>query len=62
MKAIVDQDSCTGCGLCVDVCPEVFTMGDDTAQVSCDPVPADMEDKCKEAAADCPIEAIQIED
>ena len=61
MKAIVDQDTCTGCGLCSDSCPEVFELADDTAKVIADPVPADAEDKCKEAAADCPVEAIKVE-
>jgi len=28
MKAIVDKDVCTGCGLCVDTCPDVFEMQD----------------------------------
>ena len=29
MKANVDQNLCSGCGLCEQVCPEVFEMGDD---------------------------------
>ncbi len=29
MKAIVNQDECTGCELCVQTCPEVFEMADD---------------------------------
>jgi len=61
MKAKVDQDTCTGCGLCVDTCPEVFEMGDDTAKVIADPVPAAAVESCKEAAADCPVEAIAVE-
>ena len=60
MKAFVDADVCTGCGLCVDTCPEVFEMGADTATVIGDSVPADAATTCKEAAADCPVEAIKI--
>lgn len=62
MKAVVDADTCTGCGLCVDTCPEVFDMGDDVAKVIADPVPAGKEASCKEAAEGCQVEAISIKD
>lgn len=29
MAVKVDHDLCTGCGLCSQVCPEVFEVGDD---------------------------------
>ena len=60
MKVEVDQDECTGCGLCEDTCPEVFELGDDTAKVKGDVVPADAEESCKQAIEDCPVEAIKI--
>lgn len=60
MKAIV-KDNCIACGLCIDMCPEVFQMGDDNlAKVLKDPVPADLEDTVREAAAACPVEAIEV--
>ena len=31
MKAVVDKETCTGCGLCEQTCPEVFKMEDDKA-------------------------------
>ena len=61
MKAVVDQDLCTGCGLCPETCPEVFDMAEDTAIVKVDVVPADAEASCREAAEGCPVEAISIE-
>ena len=61
MKAIV-EDTCSGCGVCVDVCPEVFEMGDeDIVVVIADPVPADVEESCRDAAEQCPCESIVIE-
>ncbi len=62
MKAIVDEETCIGCGLCAETCPEVFEMDDDKARVKVDDVPAGVADSCKEAAENCPVEAIQIEE
>ena len=55
------EDSCTACELCVDTCPEVFTMGDEMAEVLVDEVPAECEEAVQEAADDCPVEAIIVE-
>ena len=46
MKAIVDQDTCIGCGLCEGICPEVFKMEDDKAIVKNDPVPQSEKENC----------------
>lgn len=62
MKAQVDAAECTGCELCTETCPEVFRMEADTAFAYTDPVPADAEASCREAADDCPVAAITIED
>lgn len=63
MKAIVDRDLCIGCGLCAEICPEVFEMGDDMiAAVLVEEVPAGAADKARDAAASCPVEAILLEE
>ncbi len=63
MKAIVDEDLCFGCGVCQTICPEVFEMGSDNkARVKLDPVPPALHQSCREAARDCPEQAIRIEE
>ena len=60
MKVSITDD-CTACGLCVDTCPEVFEMDDEKAKVIADPVPEALEDQVKQAAEECPVEAIIVE-
>ena len=62
MKAVVDAELCTGCGLCEDTCPEVFKMGDEIADVIADEVPEEAVESCKEATEGCPVEAIILEE
>jgi len=54
----VDQSLCIGCGVCVDMCPEIFTMtADGKAQAvkeECD------QHNLEEIASACPTEAINI--
>ncbi len=61
MKAIVDKDLCTGCGLCEDTCPDVFEIVDGVATVKVNKISDDLVDCCQEAADGCPVEAITLE-
>jgi len=61
MKTKIDPSLCTSCGLCVDSCPELYDMGDESAIVTVDTVPADKEDCALEAEKNCPSEAISHE-
>jgi ferredoxin len=58
MKPKVDQKKCIGCGLCTSICPEVFELKNSKAAVigNC----KGNEDKCKEAADSCPVQAIKL--
>jgi ferredoxin len=77
MKVWIDQDLCTGDGLCEEICPEVFTLLDDGlayvkegSDVKSDPsgsagvaqVPSGLEDSVTEASEECPGECIFIEE
>ena len=61
MKVKVDEETCVGDETCVQVCPEIFEMNGDVAVAKMEEVPKDLEEKCKEAAEACPVEAILIE-
>ncbi|MCF6155377.1 MAG: ferredoxin [Candidatus Brocadia sp.] len=60
MKAKVDPDTCIGCALCAEICPEVFSMEGDKSVVYVDIVPKEAEDTCREAADKCPVSCIYI--
>ncbi|NLN75887.1 MAG: ferredoxin [Armatimonadetes bacterium] len=61
MKVTINDD-CISCGLCAEICPEVFEMPDEgIAIVKVEVVPAWLEDKVKEACESCPTESIVIE-
>jgi ferredoxin len=57
----VDPDLCTGCGICEDICPDVFEIGDDGISHVIDPNACDDAGCCEEAADECPEGAITLE-
>jgi len=61
MSAKINEELCTGCGLCVDSCPDVFEMKDDKAIPKIADIPEKYIDCTKEAASNCPVEAITVE-
>ena len=62
MKIIIDPNFCVGCGLCPQICPEVFEMEDDKAVVKAEVIPGEFEDACKDAIEKCPVFAIMSEE
>lgn len=58
-KPIIDTDECTGCGICVDTCPnDVLELIDDVSTV----VNEEACTGCGACAEECPMEAIKIEE
>ena len=78
MRVWIDQDLCTGDGLCTDHCPEVFMLLEDGMsyvargrdvvpigpgqRVSIVPVARTLESNVVDAALECPGECIFIEE
>jgi ferredoxin len=57
------EEGCTACGLCEEIAPEIFELGDrDEAIVKPDANFEAYEDEIKEAAESCPVEVIQIQE
>ncbi len=59
MKVRVTED-CVSCGRCVEICPEVFEMGD-IAIAKVDQVPPEHQEAVRQAADECPTSAIIVE-
>jgi len=55
-------DDCVACETCVETCPQVFEMGEEFAEVLVAEVPPEHEEAVREAAEECPSEAIIIDE
>jgi len=63
MKVTIDKDLCIDCGVCESLVPEVFSINDEgITEVILSPVPEELQDAVREAAEECPTEAIIIEE
>lgn len=61
MQVAVDADRCEGHARCWAICPEVFGLDEEGhAVVLVSEVPADLEDKAREAVTNCPERAITV--
>ncbi len=59
MKFIVNEN-CIACGMCTDICPEVFEFSDDgLAHAAEADVDASLEPEAVQAMDSCPVDAIE---
>ncbi len=59
MKYSVNEN-CIACGLCTDLCPQVFSLGDEgTAEAIESDVPDEAAESAAEAMDSCPVSAIE---
>ncbi|MBI5399448.1 ferredoxin [Candidatus Saganbacteria bacterium] len=60
ISKVTINDGCISCGLCEQICPEVFEMAD-VAKVRAGVDFSQHEDKIKEATESCPVTVIIFE-
>ncbi len=60
MSYKVDKEKCVGCGLCFNLCPEIFELTEDgKARVKEGTDPEKNKECIKEAKETCPVGAIE---
>ncbi|MFQ6087962.1 MAG: ferredoxin [Candidatus Methanofastidiosia archaeon] len=57
-KVELDKEECIGCGACENICPELFALKSDVAEV----LEEEINDPAcaKEACEMCPVECIKV--
>ena len=55
------NSNCIVCGLCANLCPEVFTMLDEGVAAAKDKFSSEFDGQVQEAAESCPVSAIETE-
>ena len=60
IKKVWIEEGCTSCGLCEEICPEVFKI-EDLATVNEGVNYSSFENQIKEASESCPVEVIKYE-
>ncbi|MCF7873545.1 MAG: ferredoxin [Candidatus Omnitrophica bacterium] len=60
MKIIIDENACIGCGLCINLCPEIFVLQDNNIAKVKSKEPCDK--NLHKIASQCPVNAILIKD
>jgi ferredoxin len=58
IKKVWIEEGCTACGVCEDICSEVFKV-EDSATIIEGVNYTDHEEQIKEAAENCPVEVIK---
>ncbi|MBW1802082.1 MAG: ferredoxin family protein [Deltaproteobacteria bacterium] len=59
MPPVIDEDKCTGCGVCADVCPMDVFYGSEEGEM---PVVTFEEEcwHCNSCVLDCPVDAVSL--
>ena len=61
LRIRVDHNKCVGNAMCTSIAPHVFTLNDNRQSEAVNPT-GDTEERVLEAAENCPVSAITVED
>ena len=62
MEIYIDGNLCSGCGLCTDICPDIFKMDEENNIVVMNiDIPDEFWESCQDACNECPENAISID-
>ncbi|MCD6239544.1 MAG: ferredoxin [Thermotogae bacterium] len=61
-KVKIDEDACIGCGVCENLCPEVFKLDTETMKAKVQVDDCDPNGCARDAVESCPVSAITIEE
>ena len=57
------EDGCTACGICEEICPEVFVLDErEEVAVRSDVNLSAYEEEIKQAAESCPVDAVVVQE
>jgi len=62
VKKVWIEEGCTVCGVCSDLAPDVFAMGDESSSELAGAHQAATSDANIDAARNCPVEIIKYEE
>jgi ferredoxin len=60
MKAVVNQEGCISCGMCVSTCPEVFSYNEDGVAEATGQLTDENFASAESARTACPVAVIDI--
>ena len=61
-EILIDSYLCSGCGGCVELCPQVFCLNPHTEKAELCLIDPAIDDEVRQAAAFCPEQCIEIQD
>jgi len=60
VRVLIDSNECIGCGVCAQICPDVFVLDEDAGIAKV--IKPEGSDCAQESADSCPVSCITIEE